>query len=95
MIKQARLFQEGTGWEMRAIKPIDQGSQIYNTYGNLPNHDLLRRYGYILPGSKDDLVEISSEIIVQCFSNRIAGDEIRRRIDLLDEEEIYEESSPP
>ena len=78
---------------MRAIKPINQGDQIYNTYGNLPNHDLLRRYGYILPGSKDDLVEISAEMIVQCIS-RHTEDEIRRRIDILDEEEIYEEYPP-
>ena len=75
---------------MRSIKPIPQGHQIYNTYGNLPNHDLLRRYGYVLPGSKDDLVEISSDLIVQSISKH-SEEEIKRRIELLDEEEIYEE----
>jgi SET domain-containing protein 6 len=78
---------------MRAIKSIDKGSQIYNTYGNLPNHDLLRRYGYVLPGSKDDLVEIASEMIIQTLS-RHTEEEVRRRITLLDEEEIFEESVP-
>ena len=77
---------------MRSIKPINKGDQIYNTYGNLPNHDLLRRYGYVLPGSKDDLVEISSDLIVQCISKH-TEEERRRRIEFLDEEEVYEEYS--
>lgn len=75
---------------MRSIKPINKGDQIYNTYGNLPNHDLLRRYGYVLPGSKDDLVEISSDLILQCIS-KLSEEEVRRRLELLDDEEIYDE----
>jgi len=76
---------------MRAIKSIDKGSQIYNTYGNLPNHDLLRRYGYILPESKDDLVEISTDLLLECLP-KYTDDELQRRINILDEEDIFEES---
>ena len=33
--------------EMRATADIQQGEQLFNTYANPPNHDLLRRYGYV------------------------------------------------
>lgn len=75
---------------MRSIRPIIEGDQIYNTYGNLPNADLLRRYGYVIPGSKDDLVEISSEMIIQKIS-RHSEEELRRRIDTLMDEEVFDE----
>jgi N-lysine methyltransferase SETD6 len=75
---------------MRSILTIAKDSQIYNTYGNLPNADLLRRYGYVIPGSKDDLVEISAEMIIQVISKH-SEEEIHRRIDILDEEDVYEE----
>jgi SET domain-containing protein 6 len=75
---------------MRSIRPIVEGDQIYNTYGNLHNADLLRRYGYVIPGSRDDLVEISSEMIIQKVS-RHSEEELRRRIDILMDEEIFDE----
>ena len=77
---------------MRSIQPIAKGEQIYNTYGNLPNADLLRRYGYVISGSRDDLVEISAELITKSIS-RHNEVEIRRRIDILDEEDVFEEYS--
>jgi len=75
---------------MRSIRPIAKDEQIYNTYGNLPNADLLRRYGYVIPGSRDDLVEVSAEMIIEVVSFH-KEEEIRRRIEILDEEDIFEE----
>ena len=75
---------------MRSIRPIPINEQIYNTYGNLPNADLLRRYGYVIPGSRDDLVEISTDLIIEVVSSHNEK-EICRRIDILDEEDIFEE----
>ena len=75
---------------MRSIKPIPKDEQIYNTYGNLPNSDLLRRYGYVIADSPDDVVEISTESIVQTI-NRHSAEEVRRRFDLLEEEDLIEE----
>src|SRR5579859_6493244 len=92
ILTQARLFKVANGWEMRAIKPIPRDTQVYNTYGNLPNADLLRRYGYVISDSKDDLVEISAELIVSVVGRDTT--ETKRRIDILDEEEVYEEYSP-
>lgn len=75
---------------MRSIKPIAKDEQIYNTYGNLPNADLLRRYGYVIPGSRDDIVEISAETIIEVVSS-CTEEEVNRRVDILDEEDMFEE----
>lgn len=37
----------GTLFEMVTIRPIRAGAQVYNTYGDRPNAELFRRYGYI------------------------------------------------
>ena len=84
------MFQAGIGWEMRSIKPIAMDEEIYNTYGDLPNSDLLRRYGYVIPNSKHDVVEISAEMIIKMVCHHSA-EEVNRRIDILDEEDLFEE----
>jgi N-lysine methyltransferase SETD6 len=43
----AKLFYKPTHLEMRSTRPIKKGEQIYNTYADPPNSDLLRRYGYV------------------------------------------------
>ena len=75
---------------MRSIRHIPKHKQIYNTYGDLPNSDLLRRYGYVIPGSRDDLVEIPVELIIETIS-RHSEEEIHRRIDILDDADLFEE----
>jgi N-lysine methyltransferase SETD6 len=75
---------------MRSVRTITKDEQIYNTYGNLPNADLLRRYGYVIPGSRDDLVEVSAEMIIEAVPGH-SKEEIQRRIDILDEEDLFEE----
>lgn len=62
----AHLEQEDDGsLVMRATAAIPAGGQIYNTYGDFPNSDLLRRYGYTeLGGTASDLVEITVNDLV-------------------------------
>jgi SET domain-containing protein 6 len=48
----ARLFiqnesSENSPYEMKAISNISKGSEIFNTYGDLGNSDLLRKYGFV------------------------------------------------
>ncbi|TFK25187.1 SET domain-containing protein [Coprinopsis marcescibilis] len=70
--ENAKLFYEKNDLMMISTKPIKIGEQIWNTYGDLPNAELLRRYGHVdllpLPdgttGNPSDLVELSAEIIV-------------------------------
>ncbi|KAI5116691.1 hypothetical protein M0805_002853 [Coniferiporia weirii] len=77
--ENAKLFYEQTELKMVTTKPIKAGDQIYNTYGDLPNSDLLRRYGHIdlipLPnegngdtvaeGNPADVIEITADLVVE------------------------------
>jgi len=71
--ENAKLFHEATHLKMVTTKAIKAGEQIYNTYGDLPNSDLLRRYGHVdileIPGSNAlmgnpaDVVEVPADLI--------------------------------
>ncbi|KIJ60009.1 hypothetical protein HYDPIDRAFT_117671 [Hydnomerulius pinastri MD-312] len=52
--ENAKLFYEPLILRMVSTKPIKKGEQIFNTYGDPPNSDLLRRYGHV------DLVRLPS-----------------------------------
>lgn len=61
----AHLCQESGVLVMRATEDIPKGAQVYNTYGDFPNGDLLRRYGYVEAGGTDsDILEITISDIV-------------------------------
>ncbi|KAJ7071925.1 SET domain-containing protein [Mycena amicta] len=71
--ENAKLFYEKDSLGMRSTKPIKAHEQILNTYGDLPNAELLRRYGHVdllaLPedsshGNPGDVVEIRADIVV-------------------------------
>ncbi|CDR98549.1 hypothetical protein [Sporisorium scitamineum] len=61
----ARLFYKSHVLEMRATKPIAQGEQIFNTYADPPNSDLLRRYGHVDEPNGSDVVELDAKLILQ------------------------------
>lgn len=53
---------------MKSIKPIKKGYQVYNTYSDHPNSEILRRYGYVeIIGSKHDFGEIPLAVIKKVF----------------------------
>ncbi|KAJ2964450.1 hypothetical protein NQZ79_g637 [Umbelopsis isabellina] len=60
----ARLFHEPEALQMRAIKDIKAQEQIYNTYGDLCNGDLLRKYGFVDEPNEHDIVEISGDLVL-------------------------------
>ena len=61
----ARLFHEPECLRMKAIKFIKASDQIYNTYGDLCNADLLRKYGFADENNSFDLVEINGGQVVE------------------------------
>ncbi|KAG1767426.1 hypothetical protein EDD22DRAFT_875836 [Suillus occidentalis] len=88
----AKLFYEKDHLHMVTTKPIDAGEQIFNTYGDLPNSDLLRRYGHVdlVPcphlkgalGNPQDVVEIRADLVVNVVCGDASNDETyRQRID--------------
>lgn len=51
---------------MKAIKPIQEGEEIFNDYGEIPRADLLRRYGYVTDNySQYDVIELPLRDICQ------------------------------
>ncbi|KAI1311919.1 hypothetical protein EDD11_003281 [Mortierella claussenii] len=70
----ARLFHEKDCLRMVAIKPIKAGQQIYNTYGDLCNADLLRKYGFVDQPNSFNIVELSGDFVVAaCTAGRAGG----------------------
>lgn len=51
---------------MKAIKPIYEGEEIFNDYGEIPRADLLRRYGYVTDNyAQYDVIELQLGDICQ------------------------------
>ncbi|KAJ3719021.1 SET-domain protein [Lentinula guzmanii] len=73
--ENAKLFYEDTELKMITTKPISAGQQIWNTYNDLPNSELLRKYGHVdvLPlsgggnGNPADVVEIRADLVLSTF----------------------------
>ncbi|CAE6374464.1 unnamed protein product [Rhizoctonia solani] len=65
--ENAKLFYEPRVLKMVTTKAIAAGDQIWNTYGDPPNSDLLRRYGYVDELAKGlDIVEVQGSLVVEC-----------------------------
>jgi SET domain-containing protein 6 len=65
-----RLCCDNEDLEMRTIKPIGKGDEIFNDYGELPRADLLRRYGYVTDNyACYDVAEIWTEPLLSLLRN--------------------------
>ncbi|KAI8333453.1 hypothetical protein BC941DRAFT_357981 [Chlamydoabsidia padenii] len=73
----ARLFHESHGLVMKSIKDIPQGDQVFNTYGDLCNADLLRKYGFTDDNNPHDLVEIDGEDLVTLACSEDTDDTLK------------------
>ncbi|GAA5999605.1 hypothetical protein JCM5350_008121 [Sporobolomyces pararoseus] len=81
----ARLFYEPQTLNMMSTSRIPAGSQIFNTYADPPNSDLLRRYGHVDEKNDADLVEVGLEDVAQLVGEGrgLEGDEIEKRAEFL------------
>ncbi len=87
---KARIFYTPLSLEMKSTSFIAKDDQVWNTYGDRPNSDLLRSYGY-LAGSESDVCEVESDLVVDTAANRLPDVEKKQRVDLMIEEGILEE----
>ncbi|KII92655.1 hypothetical protein PLICRDRAFT_103395 [Plicaturopsis crispa FD-325 SS-3] len=90
--ENAKLYYEESELKMVSTKPIAAGEQIWNTYGDLPNSDLLRRYGHVdlVPlanggtGNPADVVEVRADLIVSMVAEKtsdVSPESSKARID--------------
>jgi hypothetical protein len=77
---------------MKAIKPIQQGEEIFNDYGEIPRADLLRRYGYVTDNyAVYDVLELSLETICEAAGLSNADPESQPRLEFLSSLDILED----
>jgi N-lysine methyltransferase SETD6 len=100
----ARLVWDNEDLEMRSIKKIKEGEEIFNDYGLLPRSDLLRRYGYITDNyTTYDVTELSTKSIISAFQTGLVLDDeskpfeldnadLETRLELARREDVYEDS---
>jgi SET domain-containing protein 6 len=85
----ARLFYEDKHLDMKALKPIKAGEEIFNDYGAMPRSDLLRRYGYVTDNyAQYDVVEIPMDLVTEVATT--AGTYSEARVKYLDEQEVVD-----
>lgn len=75
---------------MRATAQITKGQQVWNSYGERPNFDLLRSYGYIA-GPESDVCEIPSNLVTDVAGAHLSVEERLARIDFLLDDGVLEE----
>ncbi|KZW00228.1 SET domain-containing protein, partial [Exidia glandulosa HHB12029] len=83
----ARLYHERDCLRMCAITTIPAGCQLWNTYGDCANEDLLRRYGFVdlVPledgtlGNPADIAEVKADLVVKIAA--VDASEVQERID--------------
>ncbi|OZJ06872.1 hypothetical protein BZG36_00020 [Bifiguratus adelaidae] len=88
----ARLFYDSSiHLVMRAIHPIPVGNQIFNTYSDLCNADLLRKYGFVDVDNPHDIVEINGEQVVEMCTEGMNPKEKKKKISFLTEADVVED----
>jgi len=70
----ARLFiqtdKNHTIYEMKTICNISKGTDVYNTYGDLGNSELLRKYGFVDGlDNPHNIISISLKIVLESIKN--------------------------
>ncbi|KAH7321450.1 putative ribosomal N-lysine methyltransferase 4 [Rhexocercosporidium sp. MPI-PUGE-AT-0058] len=100
----ARLCCDNEDLEMRSIKQISRGDEIFNDYGQLPQSDLLRRYGYTTDNyASYDVAEVSTQSILSSLAKEqqlsagqplqpLSREQLERRVELAQREGVYEDS---
>ncbi|TVY49529.1 Ribosomal lysine N-methyltransferase [Lachnellula occidentalis] len=99
----ARLCSDNEELEMRTIKPVVQGEEIFNDYGQLPRSDLLRRYGYVTDNyAAYDVAELTTQSICSRLTegpltlpsgksmDPLSRHEIKTRLEIAEREGVYE-----
>lgn len=89
----AHLEYDTNGLKMCAIVPILKGGQVYNIYGEHPNSEILRRYGYVeQDGSAYDFGEVLLTNIKKAVEDKLGVTELflDSVLDILRDDDIIE-----
>ncbi|KAA8905240.1 hypothetical protein DIURU_001668 [Diutina rugosa] len=86
-------YNEGT-LVMKATKDIEVGEQIFNTYAEHSNSELLRRYGYVqVHGSQYDFGEVPFTKVYDQFKDHVDFEVIKEALSLIADEDDDDEDN--
>ncbi|GMM34029.1 ribosomal lysine N-methyltransferase [Saccharomycopsis crataegensis] len=91
----ANLTYENGSLVMKAIKNISKGKQVYNTYGEHPNAEILRRYGYVeWKASKYDFGEVALDNLKKVFIENygVSREVIEEILKIISKDEEFNEN---
>lgn len=80
-------------YEMKAILDIPAGSEIFNTYGDLANSELLLKYGYVEDESNPfDFVKLHLASVLDSIENALPrNSEFKNRLEFLMENNVIDD----
>lgn len=79
---------------MKATKDIEVGEQVFNTYAEHSNSELLRRYGYVqVHGSQYDFGEVPFTLVHDQFKDQVDFDLIKKALSLIADEDEDDEDN--
>lgn len=91
----AQLQFEENELIISSTKPIKCGEEVFNTYGEHSNTDLLHMYGFVeeFPENVYDSVEITTKCFEECYKkyNNFAEDLMVKKIETLKELDIIDD----
>ncbi|CAM9139676.1 unnamed protein product, partial [Sphacelaria rigidula] len=89
---------------MKTVHPVKAGDEIFSSFGNLSNAQLLNSYGFVLPGNPFDNVVIPTKLVVSVCHNtfvKLEGSKMKkaeakatweRRLAMVDSNDDVEET---
>ncbi|EEB08704.1 lysine methyltransferase [Schizosaccharomyces japonicus yFS275] len=84
-----RMYDLEDGYHMMVTRDIEKGEQLWNTYGDIDNGELLRKYGFTKPdGTTADYVLMKREQWAPQYIQKLGEEEFQRRLELLLEEDV-------
>ncbi|KAI9193259.1 uncharacterized protein BJ171DRAFT_603962 [Polychytrium aggregatum] len=66
--------------EMIVVNPCAKGDEVFNTYGDISNGELLLNYGFVEANNPFDAMHVELDDIVKGFSDRLSDADARARV---------------
>lgn len=72
--------------QIRAACPLSKNEEVFNTFGELDNTELVCKYGFALPQNPFSSVQLSKEVVVKEAGKLLGAKECKRRLAYLAEQ---------
>ena len=67
-----------------AARPLQAGQEIFNTYGELGNAELVAKYGFALPDNPFDKLTLDKATLVELVCDLLSKSALAQRCDFLE-----------